>query len=212
MRPDAIPIRPLGSSATLSPGHARTLFGTDGLSGRETVEVVRLGAKVAEVPVTTGEHTRLLTDSLLAITGHLRLAGPLGAVSARPEAVRSRLLIPAALQRAWGMGPSASVVLGSVAVSLPVADGDLALEIDRTLWIGAGRPETARWVAGLSLPIDPTEAEPRESGPTEILRRVITETDVRQAILHHRTLRLRADQIVTPAARSLADEHGVFSS
>ncbi|MEM1056063.1 MAG: hypothetical protein AAGI52_11090 [Bacteroidota bacterium] len=209
MRPDSIPIRPLASHATLSSSDAHQLFGTESLKGREQVQVLRLGTEVGRVAVRVGEETHVVADSLLAITGHVRLSGPLSAVSAPVSRVRSRLLAPSALRRAWGLADSASVVFGPVAVAVPVVEGDLALEIDRALWLGAGQPETARWVAGLALP--PPQRDEADDRPREILRRVITETDVRQAILHRTQLRLRPGQIVTPAAQSLAREHGVFA-
>jgi hypothetical protein len=211
VRPDAIPVHSLASRATLSPADARQIFGTEALKGRETVEVMRLGAALAVVGAVVGTETRLSKDSTIAITGPVRLAGPLGAVSARVEPVRSRLLVPSALRRAWGLGETASVVFGPVALAVPVDEGDLALEVDRALWLGAGQPETARWVAGLTIPAAPAgdDRQP-DTGPREIPRRVITETDVRQAVLHRRRIQLRAGQIVTPAAQSLAREHGVF--
>ncbi len=41
-------------------------------------------------------------------------------------------------------------------------------------------------------------------------RRLITENDVRQAILHRRKIVVPAGTLVTPAARDLAKEHGIF--
>ena len=211
MRPDAIPARPLASRATLTPGDARALFGDPNLKGRETVEVVRLGRMLATVPVEVGAETVLRADHTLEAAEAVRLAGPLGAVAASVRRVRSRLLAPQALRRAWGLGETATVVLGSVALAVRVDDGELALEVERALWLGAGRPETARWVSGLAIPAEPhAQTDRQPDGPREILRRVVTETDVRQAILKRQTLRLRDGQIVTPAARSLAREHGVF--
>ena len=43
-----------------------------------------------------------------------------------------------------------------------------------------------------------------------IERRVVTETDVRQARLKHRRIRLTPGQIVTPAAQTLGREAGIF--
>lgn len=212
MRPDQIPLRPLATRATLTRADARQLFGTDALTGRETVEVVRLGEVLhPAAPVAIAENTRLIHDARLTPDGSVRLAGPLGAVGATAVPVRTRLVAPAALRRAWGLGDAATVGLGALALAVPVVDGDLALEVEHALWLGAGRPETARWMAGLALPTAPADDDrQRDEGPADIPRRVVTETDVRQAMLRRRRIRLRADQVVTPAARSLAKEHGVF--
>ena len=214
MRPDAIPATPLASRATLTPEAARTLFGTDALRGSERVEVVRLGRPMATVPVTVGPETAAEFDALIARTPDVRLAGPLGAVA--PEAVRplrSRLVAPAALARAWGLGETGAVTLGPLAVALPVEDGPvLTLEVEQALWLAAGRPQTGAWSAGLTLPTAPeADDTPEASGEIALPKRVVTETDVRQALLAHRKIRLRPDQIVTPAARSLGRERGVFA-
>lgn len=213
MRPDAIPVRPLASRAILSPADARVLFGTDTLSGRETAEVIRLGTLLATIPVTPGVETRIIADSLLETPGSLRLSGPLGAVPVPISWVRTRLLVPSALRRAWGLDVSASVVMGAVGLTVDVEDGELTLEVDRALWIGAGQPQTARWIAGLVLPgtVPETDA-PKDDGTVEILRRVVTETDVRQAVLRRKQIRLREGQIVTPAAQAMAREQGVFAA
>ena len=216
MKPDAIPVRPLASQAALSPEAARALFGTDALRGTESVEVVRHGRPLAAVPVRIGEATALTLDRTLELPDArgVRLAGPLGAVDAgEVRHVRSRLVAPAALARAWGIGERATLVLGPLALSVAVENGEpLAAHVELALWQGAGRPETAQWIAGLDLPAGPATPEAAASGgPTVIPRRVVTETDVRQALLQHRTIRIRPDQIVTPAAASLARERGVFS-
>ncbi len=213
MRPDAIPVTPLATHATLSPEDAQVLFGSASLRGSERVDLVRLGEPLASVAVALASRTRLETDALIAITDNARLVGPLGAVAA-PEAVQvcSRLVAPAALARAWGLGETGSVVLGPLAMALPVETGAaLGVHIEQSLWIGAGRPQTARWVAGLDLGITMPVTPEESAGPQSIPRRVVTENDVRQAILHRQRLALRPDQIVTPAAQSLAREHGVFA-
>ena len=216
MRPDAIPVTPLASRATLTRADARALFGVEAFRGTERVEVVRLGEPLATVPVSVGAETEVLFDAEIAITatGEARLVGPLGATS--PEAarpVRSRLVAPAALARAWGLGEAGAVVLGPLAAALPVEDGPaLALEVERSLWLAAGRPETGAWASGLSLPTSPdAPPAPEATRETALAKRVVTETDVRQALLAGRRIRLRPDQIVTPAALSLGRERGAFA-
>ncbi len=109
------------------------------------------------------------------------------------------------------MADTAAVAIGAVAVDVPVVSGpDAAVEVDRALWLGAGRPETGRWIAGLDL------APPAAPAPGDrvrvVSRGVITETDVRQARLRHQRIRVEPGQVVTPAARSLAREWDVFES
>jgi len=175
------------------------------------LEVVRLGEVVGRVAVAAGTTLTLHTDTVDGIEGEVMLRGPLGAVgpvSAAP--IRSRLVLPDGLRRAWGVGERAVVEVGGVAVGLAVEAGpEAGVEMERALWLGAGRPETARWLPGVDLapPVAP-EAE----GPLVIDRRVVTETDVRQARLKHRRIRLTPGQIVTPAAQSLGREAGVFEA
>ncbi|OZC02629.1 hypothetical protein [Rubricoccus marinus] len=217
MRPDAIPVTPLASRAVLAPEDAKALFGSASLRGSERVDIIRLGEPLATVSVSVGAQTRVETDKAIAITDHkgLRLSGPLGAVAAPEVApVRSRLVAPSALRRAWGLGETGTLVLGPIALSLPIEDGTtLGLFVEHTLWVGAGSPATARWVAGLDLGIEAPREAPASgaSRPLTVPRRVVTETDVRQAMLRRQRLTIRPDQIVTPAAASLAREHGVFA-
>ena len=217
MRPDAIPVRAVGSCAQLPPAVLRRVFGADAtLRGPERVQVVRLGHVVAAVPVRAGADLALHLDALdlaaLAAPEGVRLQGPVGAVAAPPPtAVQSRLVVPAGLRRAWNVGATATIGLGAVAASVPVVDGaDGALEAERTLWTAAGQPETARWLPAvdLALPRVP-EADDRVR---VVERRVITETDVRQARLHRTRIRVTPGQVVTPAARSLAREWDVFQA
>lgn len=214
-RPDALAVRPVGSHAALPPAVAADLFGAP-LRGTERVEVVRLGQVVAHVPVVAGPDLHLVLSAWDAAEADgLRLRGPVGVAEApRAEAVASRLVIPAALARAWGMADVAVVALGAVAVQLPVANGlDVGVEVDRALWLGAGRPETARWLPQTTwTAADAALEAPSRDAALVIPRRVVTETDVRQATLRHRKIRLSPGQIVTPAAQSLAREHGTFAT
>ncbi|WP_412069777.1 hypothetical protein [Rubrivirga sp. IMCC43871] len=216
MRPDALPVRAIGSRAVVPAKALATLFGDRATLGPSaTVEVVRLGHVVARIPVATGAALALVLDATDAdaLGGSVVLRGPVGAsASVEPTAVGSRLVLPGGLRRAWNVPNRAAVALGPLAAMVAVADGpDPAVEIDRALWLAAGRPETARWLPGLVLDTLDDAAEPDRTGPLTIDRRVITETDVRQARLGHRQIRVAEGQIVTPAAASLARETGVFA-
>ena len=216
IRPDAIPVRPLGSRAVLPPDAKARLFGTgSALRPTARVEVVRLGEVRATVPVEAGPTLSLHLDAVEAEavgepTG-LRLRGPVGALDApRPASVTNRLVLPDALRRAWNVPERVALILGSIAITAHVVTGpEAGADVDRALWLGAGRPEAARWMPALDLA--PPEAESEtDARVVTVERRVITETDVRQARLKHKRIRLGVGQIVTPAARSLAREWDVF--
>ena len=216
MGPDAIPVRELASVATLPADAVRALFGRDAaLRGTERVAVVRQGHVVARVAAEAGSALALQLDALDAraipsATG-LRLQGPVGVVDApAPRPVQSRLWVPEGLKSAWRIGDEATVGLGPIALRVAVDVGDLGLAVDRALWVGAGAPETARWLPAVTWERDapvPPDADPRVA---VVPRRVITESDVRQARLRRQTIRLAPGQIVTPAARSLSRETGVL--
>ena len=209
MPADAIPVRAPGSLATVPPGLLAELFGAGArLRPSATVEVVCLGEVVGRVPVVAGGALHLQVDALAEAEGPVHLRGPVGAVTVETEPVRSRLVLPDGLRRAWGVGESAVLGLGAVALAVPVESGpDVVAEVERALWLGAGRPETARWLSGIDLA--PPAPEP-DDGLLVIERRVVTETDVRQAKLKRRRIRLTPGQIVTPAAQTLAREARVF--
>ena len=211
MRPDAIPVRPLASHVTLPPDTVTALFGkTATLRSNARVALVRGGREVARVAVQAGADLAILLDQTDAVDGAVRIQGPTGATApTTPTSVRSRLVLPDGLRRAWGMGDRATLALGPLALAVDVAKGaDVIAEVERAVWLGAGRPETARWLPGFELASEP-EAE-IDDGTVRIDRRVVTETDVRQARTAHRRIRLTPGQIVTPAARSLAREWNVF--
>lgn len=211
MRPDAIPVRPVASRVMLPPDAASTLFGSSTLRGTERVEVVRLGRVVAAVEAVAGRALALALDATTALdaTSGLRLRGPVGVLDAEPvERVQTQLTLPDALRRAWALPDEATVALGTVAVAVPVgAAPETAVHVDRALWLAAGRPETARWLPAVRL--EAPDPEPANS-PRVVRQRVVTETDVRQARLRHERIRLVSGQIVTPAARSLGRDWGVF--
>ena len=216
MRPDAIPVRALASVATLPPDAVRALFGRDAaLRGPERVAVVRQGQVVARVAVEAGSALALRLDRLDrqavdAPTG-LRLQGPVGAVDApAPQLVESRLELPEGLKAAWRIGDEATVALGPVALRVAVAVGALGLAVDRALWVGAGAPDAARWLPAVTWERDAPAAPDADPRVAVVSRRVITESDVRQARLRRQTIRVAPGQIVTPAARSLGRETGVL--
>lgn len=215
MRPDAIPVRPSSSRAVLSPPLVAALFGGGyTLRGTERVGVVRLGQEVLYVAVEGGP-AALRLDALdrdrLGALQDLRLQGPAGAATAPPAGpVVSRLTLPAALRRAWNVGDTATVALGTLAAAVPVGEGDLALHADRALWLAAGQPEVGRWLPSFALA--PPAAETPDDGVVQIERRVVTETDVRQARLKRQTILVVPGQVVTPAARSMGQEWGVFAT
>ena len=196
----------------MTAAEAEALYGPKArLSASARVEVVRLGELVARVPVAVGVRRALVLDRLAGGAGEtVSLRGPNGAIGpCAAEEVPSRLMLPDGLRRAWGVGERAVVDLGGVAVSVPVERGtETVVEIERALWLGAGQPETARWLGSVDL-APPSPADP-DAGPLTLDRRVVTETDVRQARLNRRRIALRPGQIVTPSARSLGREWGVF--
>lgn len=211
MRADAIPVRPLRSQAVLSPAAMAEAFGAGATLGPSaTVEIVRQGQCLGRIPVVRGDALALTIDATLGdLGGPVHVRGPVGAVGpVRAAAARSCLVVPDGLRRAWGLGDTATLGLGAVAVAVPVEAGaEVRAEIDAALWLGSGRPETARWLAHVALaaPVEEDDAD-----DAQIERRVITENDVRQARRQRRRIRLRPGQIVTPAARSLAHEWNVF--
>jgi len=219
MAPDAIPVRVLASIATLPPDAVRHLFGASAtLRGTERVALVQLGQTRAHAAVRAGAtldlHLDALDASSLTSPSGLQLQGPVGVLGApTPQPIRSILTVPEGLKSAWRMDDEATVGLASLAVQVSVVTGnELAMGVERALWLGAGSPETARWLpqtAWRTTPDPESEADPRL---TTVARRVVTETDVRQARLRRQRIRLAPGQIVTPAARSLAREWDVFAN
>ena len=216
MRPDAIPVHELASLARLPPDAVRSLFGRDAtLRGTERLAVVRLGQPVAHVAVEPGSALALQLDRLDASslgdrTG-LRLQGPVGAIDApAPQLVENRLSVPEGLKSAWRIGDEAVLGLGPIALRARVEVGELGLAVDRALWIGAGAPETARWLPTTTWEKTDSPQSDADAGVAVVSRRVITESDVRQARLKQQTIRVAPGQIVTPAARSLGRESGVL--
>ena len=214
-RPDALAVRPLASRAVLPPDAVARLFGARyALRGTERVAVVRLGDRPASTsPPRAGRRSASTSTRPTPPRPSPASAskGPGGVVDApAPTPVRSRLVLPDGTRRAWGVPERATVALGPLALSVPVEGGaDPHVAVDRALWHAAGRPETARWLPGVDL-APPAPPTPDDDRVRTVARGVVTETDVRQARLRRQTIRLRPGQIVTPAARSLGHEWGVF--
>ena len=214
MTPDAIPVRALPSRATLPPDAVAALFGAKAtLRPTARVALVRGGREVSRVSVAQGAALAVTLDQTDAASRPVRVQGPVGVSGpVTPGAVRSRLVLPDGLRRAWNVPDRATLHLGTVALAVEVESGTEAVaEIERAVWLGAGRPETARWLPGLVL-AEPAADPAEDDGALRIERRVVTETDVRQARLARRRIRLAEGQIVTPAARSLAREWDVFEA
>lgn len=215
-RPDAIPVAPRRAALSAAPDDVAALFGRGAaLRGTERVALVRLGRDAGHACVTAGAHglsVDALTAERLGGLDGVRLVGPCGSVTARRVSrVQTQLELPSGLRRAWNVGDAAALALGPVAVTACVGDGPApSVTVDHGLWLAAGEPATARWLPGLSWAL-PTEALSDEPDAiTAIYRRVVTETDVRQARLRGQRIRLTPGQVVTPAAQSLAREWGVF--
>lgn len=216
IRPDAIPVRPLGSRAVLPPEAVTALFGKGAtLNAGARVEVVRLGEALVTVPVEAGAALALRLDATdaeaVGRADGLRLRGSVGAVSSpAPASVTPRLVLPDGLRRAWGVPDVVTLGFSCVAITADVASGpEAAAEVDRALWLAAGRPEAARWMPAVDLAVPEARPE-RDERVVTVARRVVTETDVRQARLRHKRIRLGAGQIVTPAAQTLGREWDVF--
>lgn len=218
MAPDAIPVRPRASVATLPPEAIQALFGASTtLRSSTQVALVRLGEVRAYVAVRPGAALTLEVDALdassLGSASGLRLQGPVGAFEApTPQAVQSVLRIPKGLKAAWRMGDTATIGLGPLATQVAVETGDaLALHAEQALWLAAGSPATARWLPQTTWALEPDPEPVSDPRIATIARRVVTETDVRQARLRHQRIQLAPGQIVTPSARSLAREWNLFT-
>ncbi len=217
IRPDAIPVSPQRSSLCVAPGDVAMLFGRGhALRGTERVALVRLGHHAGHAAVTAGTPALRVdsaTDNRLGGRDGVRVVGPCGSIASPPVSrVETRLILPSGLRRAWGVGDAATLALGAVAMSADVIEGaEASVTTDHGLWLAAGQPATARWLPGISWAATAMEPALKINAITGISRRVVTETDVRQARLRGQRIRLAPGQIVTPAARSLAKEWDVFA-
>lgn len=212
MDPAALPVRVRSSHVTLPPEAVDTLFGTGyRLRGTERVDVYTLGQRAALVEARAGESLRLVLDALdreAVETTPLRLVGPKGVLEAPPpEPVHTHLVLPDALRSAWGFadGRLATVGLGSLALSVPVVPGEAPVVlVDRTVALASGTPDgPAHLLPAATAPFGAPAQPARAHG-------VITENDVRQARRRRQKIRPAPGQVVTPAARILGRELGVF--
>lgn len=210
IRPDAIPVVPLKSIATLTERDAKTLFGGS-LEKKASVQVVWAGNTLATISTVPGDKTHVTWSRLEhpdRSTG-LRLVGPVGSLPLESSSLlKNRLVAPERLARAWNLPEHAPLVVGEIALSMPVKTGNLVrCEIDEALYLAAGRPEYARWIADLTLPETPQTSTRRENNTPH---RIVTENDVWRARLQRKKITIRRGQIVTPAARSLGNEWKIF--
>ena len=224
MQPDAIPIQPVRSYTVLTGEMVKALFGEGyGLRGSERVELLQRGKLKAMVDVVPGEAPTLFLDAaarsnlgkLNLNINDLRLRGPKGLLPApSPQPIPAVLELPAGLMAAWNLseGQRTTVAWGDVAVRATVALGEKScLRIDRALVFASGLDETAkaRWIPDVVWADDDDASAPPSEQPAPT-KRLITENDVRRARMLRKRIRVQDGQIVTPAARALAEELGVF--
>lgn len=218
--PDRLPLERAPSQAELPPDAVSALFGAGyTLRGTERVQLVARGAVVGTAAVRAGASLRLRLDAALLAARPSRVAGPRGHLAApEPERLGRKLVLPPALLPAWGLRPGdrVTVAVGAVAFSdARVASGErahvLIAESDAAL-AGVSPGDTAQWLRDVaewapSAAIGPTSSAPPKHRPAG---RLVTENDVRQARLRGQRIRITADQLITPAARSLGRELGIF--
>ena len=219
MQPDSIPIQPLRSYTTLTDEMIRVLFGEGyRLRGTERVEILQRGTLMGMADVVSDEAPALLLDAAARSNlskENLRLRGPKGHLPApSPQPISAVLELPAGLMTAWNLseGKRTTTAVGDVAVRATVALGDaVCLRIDRSFVFAGGLDETAtaRWIPDVVWE-DATDASATPSEQPVATKRLITENDVRRARMLRKRIRVQEGQIVTPAARALAEELGVF--
>ena len=221
MQPDALPLRLARSVATLAPDAVAALFGKGyALKGAERVTVTRSAQRSVSVPVEAGKATRLTLGGLdrhaLGDGPPPRLRGPKGSLDA-PEVEKAQraLVLPAGLIGAWGLkvGQRVTVQAGAAAFgNVLVEEGEAHVRLCPADALAAGIEEgdTVRWNPHLDLEPPASETVPAPDSRVRATGRLITENDVRQARIKNQTIIVRDGQIVTPAARSLGRELGLF--
>lgn len=218
MNPKAIPISPADSHAVLNREAFESLFGIEHKrTGSEKVEVVQTGTRRSVVDAILGDVNTLLLSGadLLKMNGqHCVLRGSRGHLKLQKiEPIPSILYIPKLLMDAWKLADDhiQTFALNEIAIQAAVAASDsLELTVDRSLVASAGFPETAAWLPQISwkasAPSNPTSPTP-DNG---LSKRVITENDVRKARMTRGIIEVSDKHIVTPAARVLGEELGIF--
>ena len=219
MAPDAIPIQPIRSYAVLTGEMIEVLFGEGyRLRGTERVEVLQRGTLKGMADVVLNEASALFLDAAdrSNLSGEdLRLRGPKGFLPApSPQPITAMLELPAGLMAAWNLseGQRTTTAVGDVALRATVALGEaVCLRVDRSLVFAGGLDETgtARWIPDVVW-ADAGDASATPSEQPAPTKRLITENDVRRARMLRKRIRVQDGQIVTPAARTLAEELGVF--
>lgn len=217
MTPEAIPVHPAESVAELAPEAVATLFGRGyALRGSERVRLVAGGSAPRFVAVRPGPSTRARLDAAERTAlpnGPLRLIGPKGRLDAPPpDRLGRRLVLPTGMMKAWGLKPGEAVAvqLGALILATTTEAGDRAgLHLGPTDRLAADAPPgtTARLRRDVALAPEQPETPPTHLA---VARRLITETDVRQARLKGKRITLRPDQLITPSARALGRELGVL--
>jgi len=219
MAPDAIPIQPIRSYAVLTGEMIEVLFGEGyRLRGTERVEVLQRGTLKGMADVILNEASALFLDAAdrSNLSGEdLRLRGPKGFLPApSPQPITAMLELPAGLMAAWNLseGQRTTTAVGDVALRATVALGEaVCLRVDRSLVFAGDLDETgtARWIPDVVW-ADSGDASATPSEQPAPTKRLITENDVRRARMLRKRIRVQDGQIVTPAARTLAEELGVF--
>ena len=221
MQPDTIPIQPIRSYTVLTGELIEALFGPESrLRGTERVEILQRGKLKAMASVVIGEASILLLDAAARSNlskEPLRIRGPKGTLPAPAlQPIPTALVLPPGLMSAWNLstGQRTTVSLGDVAVRATVALGEsLCLRVDCSVVFAGGldMDAMARWVPDAVWPDADDASATRPEQPTST-NRVITENDVRRARMLRKRIRVQDGQIVTPAARALAEELNVFEA
>ncbi len=219
MRPDAIPIQPVRSYVVLTSPMIGIVFGAAyQLRGTERLEILQRSNPLGMANVVHGETHALFmdaTDRSKLFGGRLRVRGPKGILPA-PEVqpVSAVMELPLGLMAAWNLmvGERTTVALGNLAVRVAVEQGVVPrVRVDRSLVFAGGldSDSTARWAPEIAWQVGLSDAQETSGRPIET-KRLITENDVRRARMRREQIIVLEGQIVTPAARSLGEELGVF--
>ncbi len=220
MRSDAIPIKLVRSHALLTSEQLSTLFGEGyQLRGTECVEVVQRGIVKALADLRLGDISNLFLDSAdyshTTIRVAVKLRGPKGEIVAPSiQPIPTLLVLPTGLLGSWSLseGQVTTVSMGSVAIRAVVSQGDAACVcVDGAFPFAGGldADATASWLPNVEWPSLKDAATVPIEQPTAI-RKLITENDVRRARTLRQRIRVGAGQIITPAARELADDLGLL--
>lgn len=192
-------------------GKGYRFYGSEKL--RLTGPAGEISVGIIEDKTTRVELDRL--DAMMVAPTDLKLdvIGPKGKLKNRPIHVLQRaLVLPKSLHRTWGLSADSTIALqvGSIILTnVKIQDGQyIGLHLDRTDLASSGVDLKA--TAALRRNLKATTLDLQASSDTAIPKRLITENDVRQARLKGKKINVQPGQLVTPAARSLGKELGVF--